>query len=68
MSPAITTRIVTTRWETHADRAGCAMCDWKDGDKSDRRLRSLAERHVQDNPGHIVAIDRGQTRYVQGAK
>ena len=66
LSPAIT-QVALTAWTSHHSFAACAHCDWTMSDESDRRTTSKAQAHVSSNPGHIVAIDRGQTRYAKSA-
>lgn len=65
MSPAILGTVKTTAWMESYTRAHCSHCPWSTDRGSDRKVTRDAQGHVAGHPGHIVAVDRGQTRYVQ---
>lgn len=67
MSPAILRPVTTTGWTDAYVRANCATCKWSSDRGAERTVLNDAKGHAATNPGHTIAVDRGQTRYVSSA-
>lgn len=67
MSPAIHGPVTVSKWTDAYVRANCAHCKWTTDRGGERVVLKDAHGHAAENPGHTVAVDRGQTRYVKSA-